>query len=129
MNIKDFEPLGFYEPGFLHLRINTDEDIFDLNEMATNPDKVKYFSTFLHEYIHFLQDISTPSGLMAAHFYIDFIKDANWTILHDGKNTFEIPVEISNVNNVEANYKLREVYRGQVDGSSFAKYDGYTIEE
>jgi len=118
MTIKDFEPLGFYEPGFLHLRVNTDEDISDLNSLYKN--NPKRFSTFLHEYIHFLQDVTTPSGLMSASFYIDFIKDVNWTIRNDGKPEFKVPVEITNLNNIEANIKLRLLYRGETEGSDYA---------
>jgi hypothetical protein len=128
MNTLELETLGFYEPGFLHLRVNTDYDISDLNDLYRNKSTQKYFSTFLHEYIHFLQDVTTPSGLMSASFYIDFIKDVNWTIRNDGKPEFQVPVEISNENNIEANMKLRSLYRGEIDGSDLAKYDNYTIE-
>jgi len=125
---KEFETLGFYEPGFLHLRVNTDIDISDLNELSRNKKTKKYFSTFLHEYIHFLQDITTTSGLMAANFYIEFIKDINWTIRHDGKAEFKVPVEITNTNNIKSNLKLREIYRGETKGSALLKYNRYTIE-
>lgn len=129
MKITDLDTLGYYEPGFLHLRVNTNDDLSDLKELATNPAKATYFSTFLHEFIHFLQDVSTPSGLMRAHFYIDFIKDVNWSIRHDGKNTFDIPVELNNKNNVLANLKLHEIYRGDGKGPSYVKYDGFIVEE
>lgn len=128
MNTQEFETLGFYEPGFLHLRINTDYDIFDLNELSRNDDKKQYFSTFLHEYIHFLQEITTPSGLSSSSFYIDFIKDVNWTVRNDGKSYFSVPVEINNINNIEANIKLRSIYRGDSEGPELVKYDYYSVE-
>jgi hypothetical protein len=31
MSIADLDVLGYYDPGFLHLRVNTDEEIKDLN--------------------------------------------------------------------------------------------------
>ena len=126
--IKEFETLGFYEPGFLHLRVNTNTDISDLNKLASNKKMKKYFSTFLHEYIHFLQDVTTTSGLMAAKFYIEFIKDINSKILHDKKAEFKVPVKITNTNNIEANLKLREIYRGDTRGSTLLKYNRYSIE-
>jgi hypothetical protein len=128
MNTQDFETLGFYEPGFLHLRINTDFDIFDLYELSRNEDTKQYFSTFLHEYVHFLQDVSTPSGLMSSSFYIDFIKDVNWTVRNDGKSDFDVPVDINNKNNIDANIKLRALYRGDAEGPELVKYDYYLIE-
>ncbi|WP_258105886.1 hypothetical protein [Marinoscillum sp. MHG1-6] len=125
---KEFETLGYYEPGFFHLKVNTDEDLSDLNVLMRNPDTKRFFSTFLHEYIHFLQDITTTSGLLSATFYIDFIKDVNWTIRNDGESEFKVPVEINNKNNIEANLKLREIYRGETKGSQLIKYDRYTVE-
>ena len=123
-SLNEFDTLGFYEPGFLHLRINTENDVHDLNNLLKeNPE---LFSTFLHEYIHFLQDISSTYGLFSAGFYVDFIKDINWEIRHDGKAEFYVPVRPTNVNNVLANLTLREIYRGRSEGSSFIKYDGYT---
>jgi hypothetical protein len=128
MNTTDLETLGFYEPGFLHLKVSTEYDIFDLNELSKNEKTKVHFSTFLHEYIHFLQDITTSSGLTSSSFYIDLIKDVNWTIRNDGKSEFEVPYKFNNLNNIEANIKLRTIYRGETEGSSFAKYDYYKIE-
>lgn len=129
MNIKDFETLGYYEPVFLHLRVNNNEDIFDLNELLKNKDKIRLFSTFLHEYIHFLQNVTTTYGLMYSIFYIDLIKEINWTIRHDGKPEFEVPVTITNHSNIEVNIKLQGIYRGDDKGSELIKYDCYEVEE
>lgn len=127
--MKELETLGYYEPGFLHLRVNTNEDISNLNLLIQNPDHKKLFSTFLHEYIHFLQDVSTTSGLLNANFYIDYIKEVNWEIINDGKSDFQVPYTPNNKNNIEANLLLRELYRGKTDGSNLAKYSHYEIEE
>jgi hypothetical protein len=43
---------GWYEPGFFYIGINSDEKIF--NAITGNT------GTFIHEYIHFLQDITLP---------------------------------------------------------------------
>lgn len=129
MNIKDFETLGYYEPVFLHLRLNTYEDIFELNELLKNKDKLDLFSTFLHEYIHFLQNVTTTHGLMSSIFYVDFIKDISWTIRHNGKSEFQVPVTITNHNNIEANIKLQGIYRGDAEGSELIKYDCYNVVE
>lgn len=68
MTILDLETMGYYEPGLLHLRVNTDRDIRDLNKVMAE-DRL-LFSTFLHEYIHFLQDVTTTVGLTYSSFYI-----------------------------------------------------------
>ncbi|WP_194550394.1 hypothetical protein [Zobellia nedashkovskayae] len=126
--MKEFETLGYYAPGFLHLKVNTDYDIRDLNELSTNPKKKSVFSTFLHEYIHFLQDLTTTNGLQNGNFFINLLKEINWEIRNDGKSEFNVPVEIGNKNNIEANFKLREIYKGETKGSELVKYDRYVIE-
>lgn len=55
---KYYTTLGFYEPSVFHLHTLGDGKINEMNKWS---DKQK--STFLHEYIHFLQDISTVQGL------------------------------------------------------------------
>ena len=55
---KYYTTLGFYEPSVFHLHTLGDGKISEMNKWS---DKQK--STFLHEYIHFLQDISTVQGL------------------------------------------------------------------
>lgn len=128
-NENETETFGFYEPGFLHLRINTDEDISDLNVLAADESKRRLFSTFLHEYIHFLQDLTTPCGLMNNFLNIDFIKAVNWSIRHDGKPEFVIPVKIDNEANVKANAELRRLYRGDNKEVQYLRYNHYAVEE
>lgn len=127
MNTKDFETLGFYEPGLLHLRINTDLDISDLNNLSTDEARRSHFSTFLHEYIHFLQEVSSTAGLMTASFYIDFIKEANQTVRNDGVPEFQVPLVINNDNNIEVNLKLRLIYSGDNEIAHYAKFDRYEV--
>ena len=50
---------GYFLPAFLY--INIDEDI-DFNNFKGCPDEVK--GTFIHEYCHYLQDVSTTFGYM-----------------------------------------------------------------
>ena len=50
---------GYYLPAFLYISI--DEDI-DFNNFEGNPDEVK--GTFIHEYCHYLQDVSTTFGYL-----------------------------------------------------------------
>lgn len=49
--------LGFYMPSMFHLHVHKTNNI---NEWWTWDDKT--LCTFLHEYIHFLQDVSTVAG-------------------------------------------------------------------
>lgn len=126
MNLTEFESRGFYEPGFLHLRINTDKSLKNLNDLLVK-DKV-LFSTFLHEYIHFLQEVSTTNGLTNAAFYINTIKDVNQSIINDGKAEFEVPFQFDNEYNTLTQMELRLSYIGQSTEAKYAKYDGYVEE-
>lgn len=127
MTITEFETRGFYEPGFLHLRINTDKSLKNLNELIV--DDRPLFSTFLHEYIHFLQEISTTTGLTNAAFYINTIKDVNQTVINDGKADFEVPFKFNNEYNTLTQIELKRIYIGESTEVAYAKYDGFIEEE
>ena len=51
--------LGYYEPAFFHINIGTNSSF----EKFSSRD----FSIFLHEYIHFIQDVTTVYGLNNIH--------------------------------------------------------------
>lgn len=126
MNLIELEDRGFYEPGFLHLRVNTNKSLSDLTELY-NTDR-SLFSTFLHEYIHFLQEVTTTSGLTNAAFYINTIKEVNHTVINDGKTEFEVPFKFNNDNNTLAQIELKLAYIGEKHDANYARYDGF-IEE
>ena len=126
MNLREFESRGFYEPGFLHIRINTDKSLKNLNDLQATDKSL--FSTFLHEYIHFLQEVTTTTGLTYASFYINTIKDINQNIINDGKNEFKVPFEFNNEYNTLTQIELRKTYQGETPDVTYAKYD-YYIEE
>lgn len=128
MDKKQLETLGYYEPGFLHLRINTDHELKDLNQLAADPTTTRYFSTFLHEYIHFLQNVTTTYGLCSTIFLIDFIKAINYEVINDGKQEFKTPFEITNKYNIEANLQLKTIYTGGMDNIPYIKYENYIVE-
>ena len=69
--------LGCYYPAFFFMELNTDEEIADLNKVTTAT-----LSTFHHEYVHFLQDITTSYGLMNICHVVDHQKLINERILN-----------------------------------------------
>jgi hypothetical protein len=81
MILTELETLGYYEPGFLHLKVNIDQEITDLNQLARDAATAPYFATFFHNYIHFLQNLTTVSGLITSLFLIDLIRDINWEVI------------------------------------------------
>ena len=59
---------GFYEPSFFRLHIETDNSIENINNLNDRD-----FSTFLHEYIHFIQDTTTYYGLNNINYNVDYL--------------------------------------------------------
>jgi hypothetical protein len=128
MNIEAFDILGKYQPGYLHMQINTDADLKDLNKLASDPATAQYFSTFFHEYIHFLQDITTASGLMRSVYLIDVLKEFIHQVKNDGKSEFKTPLKLTNNSNLEANTTLQKLYRGDDKVIDYIRYSHYTVE-
>lgn len=56
---------GYYMPAFLYIQLN--ENI-DFQNFENHPDEVK--GTFIHEYCHFLQDVSTTYGYINFSYFI-----------------------------------------------------------
>jgi hypothetical protein len=113
---------GFYEPGMLHLEVATREDLGDFKKLTANP-------TFLHEYVHFLQDITTTHGLLNFIGYIEHLKNAIKKVTDDGGAEFDTPVRISNSFEYQTNLKLRKLYYGDPHcKAKAARYSGYRFE-
>lgn len=102
---------GYYTPSFYKLVVNTTYDLTNLKELEKQPAP---FSTFYHEYLHFIQDISTPFGLMNGLIILNQMKYANNYILH-GKHSFNIPVPWEDHININLSRVMQLVYMGPVD--------------
>lgn len=105
------EELGYYTLGFLHIKLNTDHSLENLNSLIQNQSKT--FSTFLHEYIHFLQNFTTTSGLYSSGFYTQFIKYAIDKIKKSEEAQIKLPLQIDESFNREAIVKLNTIYLGK----------------
>jgi hypothetical protein len=70
-------------------------------------------STFLHEYVHFLQDITSTHGLLNFIHAIEHLRNANKQVTDDASADFSIPLILTNDFNWETNRKLKEIYRGR----------------
>ena len=61
--------LGFYEPSIFHLYTRGDGSLSDMQNWET-----QQASTFLHEYIHYLQDITTVKGLQNLYIIGEYLR-------------------------------------------------------
>jgi hypothetical protein len=121
------ETRGYYTLGFLNIKVNTTESLQDLNELMSQNSST--FSTFLHEYIHFLQNFTTTNGLYSSAFYLQFIKYLVAKIKEESNEEIDLPLKIDNDFNRISFNELNLVYSGQ---SGFirdrVKYNSYSIE-
>ena len=61
---------GSYNPGFFQIKLSFPFDMNDLSSLS-----IQDLGTFAHEYIHYLQNTSTPFGLWQAMVYYQNISD------------------------------------------------------
>lgn len=125
MKTLEEKTLGYYKPGFLHLNIKTNQ-IVELNSILAGDKRL--FSTFIHEYIHFLQNITTTTGLYESTDYIQHLKDMV-TNIKIGNETFEIPLKSNSKFNRIGQNILRNIYRGSVGIKvKYARYNSYKVD-
>jgi len=97
----------------------------DFNALASKPETAHLVSTFFHEYIHFLQDVSTTHGLLNFIHAIEYLKNANKQVTEAGVAHFETPLKITNNSNWLTNNRLMHIYRGCVNEGKRVSYLGY----
>lgn len=74
---EKYTSLGLYNPSFFKITLKTGEEL--PKEDSENPLVSEITgAAFLHEYIHFLQDITTSSGLNNFCYIVDYIKWINY---------------------------------------------------
>jgi len=96
--------LGFYESPFFRLKVNTTPTSLDMSQMKESDAAV-----FIHEYIHFLQAITTIYGLNQLHITVEYFRDANNVIYSCPKpGPFQVPInpEITRGKNVYFNFAI-----------------------
>lgn len=89
MNQINFSVRGFYKIGFFNMFVKG--RIYNSFHLMSKQDQ----GTFAHEYIHYLQNITTLSGLRFSSYYIDFIiRLVKWLREQD---KIEVPINIEKV--------------------------------
>lgn len=98
---------GYYNPSFFKLVVNADCDLGNLNIIQR-----QHFSTFFHEYIHFIQDVTTTFGLINTTIVADRLKYYNNEFINHSATNIAVPLPLHNHNTVAANYELQNIYLG-----------------
>ncbi|HIY88830.1 MAG TPA: hypothetical protein H9824_09025 [Candidatus Bacteroides pullicola] len=103
---------GEYIPAFFEMYLKIDGEI-DLNKLSERD-----FSLFFHEYIHFLQDITTTYGLTTCYAYGEYIQSVVNDIYERGQQTFEVPyIYKDNKDNIRLNEQIQTLTLGDWDSS------------
>ena len=84
--IQHSSNLGEYMPAFFQMYLKVG-GIIDLNTCSDRD-----FSLFFHEYIHFLQDLTTTYGLTQCFYYGEYIHTAVNDIYKHHKGEFTVPI-------------------------------------
>lgn len=84
--------LGFYDSSFFRMHISTNEKIERIDTLSDEA-----YAILVHEYIHFIQDITTIHGLNNIFSTIQYIKFAVNEI-YKGSNEFIVPIEPTDMN-------------------------------
>lgn len=108
---KRNQVLGFYMPSMFHLHVHTTEDIGYWERWDD-----KTLCTFLHEYIHFLQDISTVSGLYNVYVLGECLAERVNMIYKMQDGSIKVPIQIApGPNNVLNNIRVSNAVEGDYD--------------
>lgn len=74
---EKYTSLGLYNPSFFKITLKTGEELPKNGSESPLVSEITG-AAFLHEYIHFLQDITTSSGLNNFCYIVDYIKWINY---------------------------------------------------
>lgn len=106
-NLSDI--FGTYSPTFFKMHLDVYHNLEDINAYDENTSAL-----FVHEYIHYLQDITTTFGYMNISMVVDYIKHVNGLIISSPNDRFIPPIlpTPSYKDNVYYNNELRKIYLG-----------------
>jgi hypothetical protein len=104
----------YYKPAFFNMKIDLP---IDMEDLKTIPEGA--MGLYFHEYIHFIQDISTIYGLSNMSIINYYIQSCAHYIEKKKNHSFDVPIELEKIvdksNNNDyglSNFKLKPIYIG-----------------
>lgn len=97
-----------YYPSFLYMDVITPDYI---GAITSIPMDERTEAAYLHEYIHYLQDITTVSGLAKIETIVDQIK---WAVNLNGKLKIPLKPELTFSYNMKPNFYSKKLSGGQM---------------
>lgn len=125
MSIKLFnETLGVYMPAFFCMELNIP---FDFKRLEKNNDF--QMSTFIHEYIHYIQDITTTYGYMNLSHSVNMIQ----AFLHKSgiskERLIKLPIQLDEIENAEERDLQMSIFAGDSEYLSNCHIDNIIFKE
>lgn len=96
---------GSYQPGFMQIRLKESYN-GNLEELS-----ISELGTFLHEYIHYLQNVSTPWGLFSSMVMYNRMVDT-YSYIQSTTETIHLPLNISYSKPLENKAKILSLGNG-----------------
>lgn len=106
------ERINSYKCNFFHMHLEGDSPV--LNNGLTNGIPLRDYASFIHEYVHYIQQITTPYGLKYSSFFNN--KHLLYREFINSQQTINLPVRLGKV--PEPARKMEEELGGK-DGSKF----------
>ena len=119
--------LGYYVPSFFRIKLEvSNSDIGHPHNMT-----VGAYSVFFHEYIHYLQDVTTKYGLMNLSTISFYIREVAAIIGKKQVDSFNVPQCISQRDIVGyKNWKLKHIYYGNGKDvkANYRNFERYNVD-
>ncbi len=112
--------LGFYEPSVFHLYTRGTGKINDLPKWDT-----QQASTFLHEYVHFLQDITTVKGIQNLYINGEYLRLVSKKVKDSDYKVIRPINPLVAGYNVGSNWQVSRFTLGETDNKAI-KYISFT---
>lgn len=109
MREKLYTSAGFYYSSYFRIKVNTNDSFLTFDDTLSELGAAIFF----HEYIHFLQDITTTHGLFNIASEVDFIKLFNSKLQGDDINSINVPFATTvDDGNTHINMEMRKIFIG-----------------
>lgn len=86
MRTELFRGAGYYDSNYFRIYVDTEDSFLDVTQVSEIGAAIS-----LHEYIHYLQDITTTNGLFNIASEVDYVKLLNGKIRDT--DAFQVPYE------------------------------------
>lgn len=119
----EFALRGQYNTSFFSFFVNTQEDIFNEDEKFNHDLNSKDKGTFIHEYVHYIQNIATTYGLMDITKTYNLLGYIVNQVHNHETDEIELPVSLEISQSIIQNYYRFYLFRGNSEFKNLHKFN------